>query len=749
MNVAVAKNSQAGQGLNSYQDFDQWEVIDLSQYWRTIKRAKWGIIWITLCCLIIGGLIASSTVPIYRATTTIIAEPQQPNADPSKQYITSHLVSLFYKTQYKIIQSRKLAASVVNKLNLIEEYKIQQVSLATEKPGFSDHINDIKTELSALFVSGEEKVKQAAPTDAEIGLMLASDIQDNIEVSGGKQSQIIDISYTDDNPQQAAKIINALSDVYIQFGLESRLSEVKNTQSWLSEQYIQLRTQLRDSEKRLSGFRNQQGMVDTAQQKRMANTQLQTLNSELIRVQTQLSSAEEQFLVVQGVKANSKSLYSIGPVLQNRATNDMVKVEARLSLRVNELDKRYGEKHPKMIAARSELNSAQNALEAEVYKVVQNIEKNYRLAKVQVKNINALIAQNTNSIQSLQGDNFALVNLERDVENNRRVVESFQSRLMEANVGSEFTVSNVQIIDHATVPKAPFKPNITLIIVFAGIFGLGFSVVLALLREAMDNTFKTPDAVEEKLALSTLGITPIVKKQKNSNIAEKQYLADPGSPFAESINTIRTGLLFANIDNPPKTLLVTSSTGSEGKSTLAINLAAAFGQRGKTLLLEVDLRNPSIANTLQLQGKLGLTDLVMDSATAADNDFKTDINGQFSIITCGTVPCNPLELLSSQKFDKILASLKTHFDYIVLDGPPTLPSSDSCILANKVDGVIFAVKAQSSKIKVAKEAVTRLQKLNANVVGTVLTLAAPHKMGYYGDHYYSVEHNGDKPAAQN
>ncbi|MFT5311942.1 MAG: succinoglycan biosynthesis transport protein ExoP [Paraglaciecola sp.] len=745
INTVVATHSQAGQGHMPQQSGEQEEVIDLSQYWRTIKRAKWGIISITLCALIIGGLIASSAIPLYRATAKIMADPQQPNADRDEQYIASALVFLYYETQYEIIQSRNIAQTVVDKLNLVEKYKTEQAILPAKTSGIGDYVADIKKELGALLGHAEKKTPQLATTDADIRLMLATGIQANIEVSGGKQSQIINISYTADDPQHAADVINALSEAYIQFGLESRLSEVKNTQSWLSEQYALLKTQLRDSENKVSEFRNQQGMVDTEQQQRMANTQLQTLNSELIRAKTQLSSAEEQFLAVQGVNANARSLYSIGPVLQNKATNDMVKEEARLSQRVNELDERYGAKHPKIIAARSELNSAQNTLKAGVNKVVLNIEKNYRLAKVQVKNIKALITQNTRGIQSLQGDNFALISLEREVDNNRRVYESFQSRLMEANVKSEFTASNVQIIDRATVPKAPFKPNIKLIILLAGVFGVFFGVVLAFLREALDNTFKTPDAIEEKLGLAALGITPIVKKQKSSVIPEKQYLDDTRSPFAESINTIRTGLIFSNIDTPPKTILVTSSTGSEGKSTLAINLASAFSQQGKTLLLEVDLRKPSIAKNLNIQSKLGLSDLVMGSVSAVDTSFKTDINGKFSIITCGTVPHNPLELLSSQKFDKVFATLKSQFDYIILDGPPTLPVSDSCIVANKVDAVIFAIKAESTRIKVTKEAVTRLQKLNANVIGAVLTVAEPHKMSYYGDHYYSGEYYGVKP----
>jgi capsular exopolysaccharide synthesis family protein len=278
------------------------------------------------------------------------------------------------------------------------------------------------------------------------------------------------------------------------------------------------------------------------------------------------------------------------------------------------------------------------------------------------------------------------------------------------------------------------------------LLGLIFAVVLAFIRETLDNTFKTPDAIEQLLALQALGITPMVKKQKNSTMPEKQYLTNTRSPFAESINSIRTGLLFANIDKPPKTILVTSATSNEGKSMLSINLAAAFSQLGKTLLLEVDLHKPSIANSLQLQSKLGLTDLVKGAVTAAVTSYKTDINGQFSIIACGTLPHNPLELLSSQQFDDTLHALKQEFDYIILDAPPTLPVSDSRILGNKVDGVVFAVKADETKVKVAEEALSRLQKSNVKVIGAVLTIADMHKMGEYGEHYhYSGEYYGVSP----
>lgn len=746
MNNVFANKSAGTQHPEHNVNYEKEEVLDLSQYWRPIKRAKWSIIAVTLCCLVIGGLIAASSQPIYRASSKILADPQQPNANRSEQFVASALVFLYYETQYEIIQSRSLAESVVEKLNLVEKYKQAQVLKSTEKQsGLGSTLKSMKAEIAALFGYGEEK-SNTEISDADLKIMLASGIQAGIQVSGGKQSQIINISYTSTNPEKAAEIVNAISDAYIQFGLESRLGEVKNTESWLGEQSAQLKEKLRESEIRLSNYRSQQGLVDTDQQQRIANTQLQSLNNELIRAQTNLSTAREQYLAVQSIKPGSRELYSLGPVLQNKSASDMVKEEAVLSRRVNELFERYGEKHPKMIAARAELKSAQENLASEVSKVVDNIEKDYRLAQQQVNNITQLINETRNDIQSLQTENFSLVNLERDVENNRRIYENFQVSLMEATGKGEFTASNVTIIDRAAVPKSPFKPNIQLIILLAGIFGIFLGIVLAFLREALDNTFKTPDIIEEKLKLPALGITPSVANKKGVAKPEQQYLDDSRSPFSESINTIRTGLLFSDIDNPPKSILITSSAGSEGKSTMAINLAAAYSNLGKTLLLEVDLRKPSIAANLGLKSKMGLTDLVTGTINLdSDTFFKTNDN-QLTVITCGTMVRNPLELLSSQKFDALLEKLKLHFDYVVLDGPPTLPVSDSCILANKVDGVIFAVKAEDTRIKVAKEAVTRLQKLNANIVGVVLTVAEPNKMSDYGDHYYSGEYYGTESA---
>lgn len=743
MNVDVIRQIPNVTTAQEQASYDDDESLYLSQYFRTIKRAKWKILAVILLCIFLGGLISYLSEPTYRASAKILADPRPPNATQNEQNIPPAMVFLFFETQYEIINSRSIAESVVDKLNLVENYKQEQLSL--QQQAGQNKFDEFTGYLSKLLRPSASKTDQTSLSDSQLRTQLAANIQEKISVSGGKKSQIINISYESPSPQKAADIVNAVAESYIQYGLESRLREVKNTEAWLGEQFAQLKKALQESEARLIQYRSQQGLVGTGQQQILASSQLDSLYNELIRAQTDLSSAEEQYLAVKNAKPGSDEFYSLGPVLQNQTTRDQVKERARLLQRVNELLERYGEKHPKMIAARAELKSANENLNAEVKKVVTNIENNYLLAKQQVANINKLIAKSKEDIQSLQSENFSLANLERDVENNRRVYENFQVSLMEANRDSEYTGSNIHIIDKAVVPEKPFKPNLKVTLVLSGIFGLFLGCIMALIREAADNTFKTSGDVEEKLKLPVLGTIPFVKDKKGQPTIQRKYLKDPHSSFAESFNTIRTGLLFSDIDNPPKTILVSSASINEGKSILALNLASAFSLLGNTLLLEVDLRKPSVARNLSYKPTPGLSDWVSGQISSLDDIIHKENNNQLSIITSGTIPYNPLELLSSEKFAKILGLLKKHFDFIILDAPPTLPVSDSCILANQVDSVILTIKAEETTSKMAKEAISRLHRSHVNITGAVLTQADPQRMLSYGSYYADEAYYGGTP----
>ena len=718
------------------------DVIDIGQYIRILKRRKWSILLTTFIFIALAIFYIIKATPIYQASAKIQADPIQPNATSQDTYIMNSMVFLFYETQYEIIQSRKVAETVVDKLNLVERYKQEQAEAKASGENES-LIKDIKVFIKSLVPKEEEATSTGtqALTDAQLRTILAQGIQAGLSVEGGTQSQIINISYQHEDPLLAANVVNAISESYIQFGLEARLSQIKDTAEWLTEQLEELRQTLQASEDKLRDFRLSQNLMDTEQQQRIANTQLQTLNTELVRAQTQLSQAKDLYTQITQLERDGGDYRSLGPVLQSNTIRDLVREESTLSRKVQELSERYGEKHPKMIAARSDLASAQANLDREAAKIVESIKKDYRSAQAQEQNIKRLISETREGLQSYQGDSFELTRLEREVENNRRIYESFLGKLMEADVSGEYDASNIRVIDSATIPEFPIKPRAALVLAISIVFGIFIGVVYAFIRELMGNVFRTPDQLEQELHFPSLGITPLVKKNKNTVAPEKQYIADQRSTFSEAINTIRTGLLFSNIDNPPKTILITSTNGSEGKTTLAINLAVALSQMDKTLLIEMDLRKPAVGKDLGIKADMGLSDL-LSGKTDTNVFHQVDGAPNLSVITCGTIPPNPMELISSKRFSNLLTSLRDRFTHIVIDSPPTLPVSDSCVLAKMVDATIIAVKAEDTKISMAKETVTRLNKVNATITGLVLTQASPKKMSYYGEHYYQDSYYG-------
>jgi capsular exopolysaccharide synthesis family protein len=721
-------------------------VIDLSQYFRILKRHKLSIFIAIICSAILGFYYLSKALPIYAASVKLQADPVQPNASATDQYISNSMVFLYYETQYEIIRSRSVAETVVDKLNLVEKYK---KTLSSEQGNQAEKslISQAKTAIKELLNSDKKAktLESTSPTDQQIKTMLAQGIQGALRVEGGTQSQIINIYYESDNPVLSAEIVNAVAEAYSEFGLEARLTRLKDTSSWLSEQLEELRQTLQNSEQSLRDFRINQNLMDTDQQERIAATQLQSLNTELIRAQTQLSQAQELYTQVQQFSSGSNDFLSLGPVMENGSVRDLVREEGALTRKVQELSERYGEKHPKMIAARSDLASVQSNLERELTKVIENIRKDYRLKQVQVENVRDIITKTTGELQNYQGDSFELTRLEREVENNRRVYESFLGKLMETDVSSDYDASNIRIIDRATVPKFPVKPRKALILAVSLFLGALIGVIYAFAREFLDNVIKTPDQLEQEFSLPSLGVTPLVKKKKNGVPPEKQYIYDQRSTFSEAINTIRTGLLFSNIDNPPKTILITSTAGSEGKTTLAINLAVSLSQMGKTLLIEMDLRKPAVGKDLNIKADMGLSDMLSDR-TDANVFHSVDGAPNLSVITCGTIPTNPMELISSRRFANLLKSLGERYAHIVIDSPPTLPVSDSCVLAKMVDATIVAVKAETTKINMVKETVSRLQKVNASITGLVLTQASSKKMSYYGEHYYNDSYYGVEPS---
>jgi len=263
---------------------------------------------------------------------------------------------------------------------------------------------------------------------------------------------------------------------------------------------------------------------------------------------------------------------------------------------------------------------------------------------------------------------------------------------------------------------------------------------LALLIEYLDNTFKDSGTLEEKLKLPVLGVLPKLKVWGKNSSAMHLFINDPKSGFAESVRTIRTGIMLSNIDIEEKVIVVTSSVPGEGKSLVSSNLAASVAQMKKTLLIDADMRKPVVAASYKLgETAKGLSELVSETAKLSDCIHKTKINN-LDVLPSGIVPPNPLELLASNRFKLAIEELKKHYEYIIIDSAPVVAVSDPRVLARIADGVVFVVKADETTHQLAKKGVKRLLDIDTHIIGTVLNQVTSRMKSKYGDYdsnYYS------------
>ncbi len=726
-------------------DVEAEEAIDISAYWRLLKRHKWGILGVTLVSLLIGILIALTATPIYQAETKLVAEPFQRKITIENEYINSAAVFLFYDTQFEIIRSRWVAEHVVDKLGLVAKARKEEETQVENETTDDASI----TRRLAMIVSdlldwrkwlGIDKEEEAEPlSDAELRDRLASDLQAGIKASGGKNSQIIHIDFADPDPKTAARITNAVADAYIQYDKTTRKNTSSKTESWLTGQLAEAKRNLKTAEAQLQQYQKRTGLVATTDTQTLVNKRLAEMEKALVLAKTQLSDATIRYNQARRlVGISSDELGSVPNVLASPTVLDMAKEERTLARNVRLLSERLSDTHPELINARTELEVVHNNLQSEIKRIVADLKDRKESAAESVANLLGLLKEERAKIGSMTGEALELARLEREVESSQKLYDALLARFQETGATEKYDASNIRILDRAKVPETPSKPNRRLIVIVATILGLFAGILLAFLREQLDHTFKTTDDIEDKLGQPTMGLVPLLPT-KDSEIPEIEYLHNPRSPFAEKINHIRTGLLFSNIDHPPRRILVTSSSASEGKTTLASNLAIAFSQLGKTLLIEVDLRKPSLAKRLNLSTEQGLSELLMNPEIADEAIQPFGDTGKLFILPCGAKPPNPLELLSSEQFQSLLDKLTEHFEYIVLDAPPLLAVSDAAVLGHYADARLLVVRAEKTQIKMAEDAIDLLRKSNVPPTGVVLSMADIKRMAYYGGHYYRYD----------
>jgi succinoglycan biosynthesis transport protein ExoP len=710
---------------------DDWETgddIDLRHYWNIINRRKWSIIGLALAVGLLTTLAVFAMTPIYTASATLLIESQAPNVVSIQEvYGLDTRNQDYLATQIEIMRGRPIAETVVDRLGLIEQ------------PGFRpEHQRPlIDLDWQSWLPFGMQKKASPSPqnerehaVDAYLG---------NLSIAPVRLTQLVRVQFDSADPKLAARAADAHAKAYIESTLEARAAATRSASEWMATRVESLRKELQASEARLQAYREQEQIVDASGLKALPAAEVSNLSARLLEVRQALASAKIAYLQVTPAAGGGQNLLGIPALLADEGMRRAQAAQAAAQQAVAEVEKRYGPSHPKMIAAQSALAEATKNLNDQARSVTESIRKRYEAAKSEEAAILAALNRAGQQYQQVGRKESKLASLQRAVDTNRQVYDLFFKRLSETSATGDLASTQARVVEPARLPRVPSKPNKRLIVSIAVLLTLLFGVGVAFLLESLDNTVKNSTDVEEKLKRPLLGMVPLLRKQDlpaASMIGKSEETRDIDPRFAEAMRTIRTAISLDNLDKPHKIILITSTIPSEGKSLLALNLAAAFASGEKTLLLDGDMRRPSVGRMLGLpRDAPGLSELLIKRAPLHECVIGTGVQNLDAIST-GFTPPDPLQILSSSRMANALKVLAHTYSRIVVDCPPVLAVSDATVLSKYADCVLYLVKSDATKVPQIRNGLGLLKRVNAPIMGIVLTQVDARKAEKYSDYGY-------------
>jgi len=693
------------------------DEIDLRQLWNIIYRSKWNILGLALVVCVLAVVVVSNMVPVYSATATLLIESAEANIVSIEEvYGIDSSKGEYYQTQFEILASRKLAERVIRDLNIAS----RAMDASAKDPGRS-----LRSYIPFL-------PPPAPQSDGQKWRAIVDGFRGSLKIAPVRNTQLVDISFESTDPNLAPEVANAIGNAYIDSHLEARLELTQKASTWLTERLGGMREKLEQSEAALSAYQERENLVDVGGVQTLTAKELDELTRRLAGARKATTVAKSQFDAVGGAsKSYSVSWEPLPGVLNDPLAQQLKSAEGSLENTFIELQKRYGPKHPNFIAAESQADSARKSFQRRVRQIVEGFEEQYEQALADQRQVERTIAASKLVIQDINRKNYELSQLQRAVTTNHQLYDMFFQRFQETNQ-TDFAAANARFVDLATTPYAPIKPKKSLIVVLAVLLSVMVGVLLALLRAFLDNTIRVAEDIEEKLEQSVLGILPLITKLPKHLSATQLYLSKDYEHFAEAVRSLRTSFILSGIDKPHQVTLVTSSVPNEGKTTLSENLALAMGQMERVLLIDGDMRRPSLATQFGFPASTeGLAELVAGTASLEVCTQRLEKPG-LDLITAGAVPSNPLELLSSRRFDALLSELRQKYDRIIIDSAPTQAVSDSLMLSAKCDAVIYVVKADSTATNVVVNGLQRLMRVGAPIIGVVLNQFDSNVAARYG-----------------
>lgn len=728
------RNPRAGRASSGFGDpaFDDGQTaawaeepqeqpaFDLAVYWRLALKHRILILGCFLGALAIGAALTLLMTPIYTATATLQIDRESARVVTTEDVTPRENMAMgeeFFQTQYGLLRSRSLAERVVESLGLASSDQAL-ASIGVEPPA--------RTGTAAAQAERRRAIALAA-------------VQDGLGVTPVRGSRLVAISFDNPDPVVAARIANAYAENFIQSNLDRKYESSSYAREFLEEQIAQTKGRLEEAERQLVAYAANQQIINVGSDENeeggstqsLASNNLVALNSALASARAARVAAEEKWR-----SARTTSLMTLPEVLQNPSIQRLTEQRAQLDSEYQQKLSVYQEDYPEMVRLRAQITEVDGQIQALASNIRSSIQSQYVIAANQERSLQAQVNGLKGDVLDLRDRSIQYNILQRELDTTRAMYETLLQRYKEIAVTGDVVANNISVVDSARPPSAPSKPNLLINLALAALFGLGLGVVAALVLEALDETVATPDDVEKKLGVPVLGVVPLLDKGQTTAAA----LADIRSGFSEAYYSLRTALQFSTPDGAPSSMLVSSARPAEGKSTTAYAVALNLARVGKrVLLIDGDLRNPSMHRVVGVENERGMSNLLSGSSDLQSVVQRTRQENLF-FIPCGPLPPNPAELWGSDRLRQFLAEARTSFDHVVIDGPPVLGFADAPLLAASVGGVLFVLESRGTRRGQARGALRRVKVGRAHLLGAVLTKFNA-KTTSYGGYDYAYDYN--------
>ena len=787
------------------------EGFQLLEYWRAVRKRLWLVIGITVLITTLAAIYMARKPNIYQASATIQVDLEQTNPDliaPDRQRPLSNPDPSYFNTQLQLLASDTILRRVIKEhsLDTNEEFQkaknagsvsalrsmLSAIGLASDRSRSSKDNEDFSNSINSGLISADE-VAEAIRLAPYVEIIKRNISVDPVRESRAtvKDTRLIQVAFRHTDPDLAAFVVNGIGETFANANQEQRTGTSRKTSDFLQKRIADLQTDIRADEIRLVELERNEGILKTPGDQTIVLERLAGLNKDLLSAENDRKTAEAEYLSVKSSPQRINSLAEAESarfiterenfLLQFR--NDAQEKIANLNAAKAKLLQEFRESAPEIKEIDTQIASLENSLANATEKATADIaqfrqrtaktlldvlETRYLRAKEKEDKIRAAFNVQFNEAQGQNAGAVMLKLLQQNIETNKGFLDNLRKQQSSNDVASQGSDNNIRIAEYAIPPEDPVSPRRVTTVLAALFLSTLFGMGLALFLEYLDDTIRSTEEVEGYLQLPALAAIPTIDsmpkrrlllvggadRPEDDDPANSELLihADSRSSLAEAYRQLRTSILLSTAGHAPKSLLITSSLPSEGKTTTATNTAISLAQTGaKVLIIDADMRRPRLHSVFNIENGEGLSTLLSSESTEQEilGIIRVDEGTKLNLLTSGPIPPNPAELLGSEQMANLLKVLQKNFTHVVVDSPPITSFTDGVLIASLVDGVILVVHSGKSSRQVVRRAKQLLQDIGAKIFGVVLNNVDIRSQDnyYYYQSYYNRgdDHPADSP----